>query len=145
MQAVQGRHEGHCLAGLSWHNPPMEPEPTLPPLNLLGRPLTASLLPQPHISVAPPAKPGAMENPDVCFSGRQSWLCYSASARIIGSIRSGRGIRGHRPAKKAQWGSERQSLPLFFLIFQGTNSSQKIRDAGSVTGEEGAGQGSGSF
>lgn len=92
----------------------MEPEPAPPTPEFTGRPRTASLLPQPHISVAPPAKPGAMENPDVCFSGRQSRLCSSASARMIRPIRSGRGIRGRRPAKKPQRGSERQSPTLFF-------------------------------
>ena len=107
-----------------------------------------------------PAKPGTIENLNICLSGRQSWLYYLGRykelvySQVHPQWRWNKG--GAVLPEGAQRGSEEQSLlggglissmgtsGLYFFVYLSkqteTNNSRKIRDGNSVTREGQAGQ-----
>ena len=107
-----------------------------------------------------PAKPGTIENLNICLSGRQSWLYYLGRYKeLVYSqvhLQWGWNKGGAVLLEGAQRGPEEQSLlggglissmgtsGLYFSVYLSKqteiNNSRKIRDGSSVTREGQAGQ-----
>lgn len=129
---------------------PMEPDPVPPTPEFTGEiahSLSSSSL---DIFVAPTSQSLCKENPDACFSGSRAGSATRASARNQPTVRSTpragatggnilpERLRGALKARAHQ-GLIMSMEPLDSIFHLSrrteTNSSQKIRDAGSVTRE----------